>query len=55
MSIMLISIVAGDLQNDRAYVRRCHRHFSSMCDIGVVFYCENVQAQCADRSSELAV
>ena len=37
MSIMLISIVAGDLQNDRAYVRKCHRHFSSMCDIGVVF------------------
>ena len=37
MSIMLISIVAGDLQNDLAYVRKCHRHFSSMCDIGVVF------------------
>ena len=34
---MLILIVAGDLQNDLAYVRRCHRHFSSMCDIGVVF------------------
>ena len=49
---MLISIVAGDLQNNLACVRSCHRHLSSMCDIGVVCIAKMIRrsARIAARS-----